>query len=159
MAEAAASVGCMLDIPEVVMGTLVLAAGTSVPDALSSIGVARGGAGDMAVANAVGSNVFDIWLGLGLPWSVFLPSRGGYEAVSTKQLWPSILILAGVLGAYYISIALNGFKLVKYHGYFYLFVYGLFVIYSVVGVWWFDVYDLKKDDDVVVAGNATNTTA
>jgi Ca2+/Na+ antiporter len=50
-----------------------------VPDALSSIGVAKGGQGDMAVANAVGSNVFDIWLGLGLPWTVFLPSRGGYE--------------------------------------------------------------------------------
>jgi sodium/potassium/calcium exchanger 5 len=30
MVDAAASVGCMLDIPEVVMGTLVLAAGTSV---------------------------------------------------------------------------------------------------------------------------------
>ena len=28
--------------------------------------------------------------------------------MSTKQLWPSILILAGVLAAYYISIALNG---------------------------------------------------
>jgi Ca2+/Na+ antiporter len=50
-----------------------------VPDALSSIGVAKGGQGDMAVANAVGSNVFDIWLGLGLPWTVFMPSRGGYE--------------------------------------------------------------------------------
>ena len=87
-----------------------------VPDALSSIGVAKGGQGDMAVANAVGSNVFDIWLGLGLPWTVFLPSRGGYEEVSTKQLWPSILILAGVLAAYYITIALNGFKLIKVGG-------------------------------------------
>jgi Ca2+/Na+ antiporter len=34
----------------------------------------------MAVANAVGSNVFDIFLGLGLPWLCILPSRGGYEA-------------------------------------------------------------------------------
>ena len=52
----------------VVMGTTVLAAGTSIPDALSSISVAKDGYADMAVANAVGSNVFDIWLGLGLPW-------------------------------------------------------------------------------------------
>ena len=53
------------------MGTLVLAAGTSVPDALASVSVARAGQGDMAVANAVGSNIFDIWLGLGLPWLAF----------------------------------------------------------------------------------------
>ena len=50
------------------MGTTVLAAGTSIPDALSSIAVAKDGLANMAVANAVGSNVFDIWLGLGLPW-------------------------------------------------------------------------------------------
>lgn len=42
----------------------------SVPlqDALSSILVARDGFGDMAVSNAIGSNVFDINLGLGLPF-------------------------------------------------------------------------------------------
>jgi hypothetical protein len=28
--------------------------------------------------------------------------------VSTTQLWPSILILAGVLAVYYFSVALNG---------------------------------------------------
>ena len=68
------------------MGTVVLAAGTSVPDALASISVARAGLGDMAVANAVGSNVFDIWLGLGLPWSVFLPFRAsGYEGEELSQ--------------------------------------------------------------------------
>ena len=45
MVDCASRVGCALDIPEVVMGTLVLAAGTSVPDALASVSVARGGAG------------------------------------------------------------------------------------------------------------------
>jgi hypothetical protein len=35
------------------MGVTVLAAGTSIPDAMSSIVVARQGMGDMAVANAV----------------------------------------------------------------------------------------------------------
>ena len=161
MVDAAANVGCILDVPEVIMGTLVLAAGTSVPDALASIGVAKNGFGDMAVANAVGSNVFDIWLGLGLPWLVILPSRGGFEEVSTRMLWPSIFILAGVLAVYYISVALNSFKLVKQHGYMYLTVYALFVVYSIVGVWRLDIYELKKDATaaVAVAVNATNVTA
>lgn len=39
-------------------------------DALSSIIVARDGFGDMAVSNAIGSNVFDINLGIGLPFVI-----------------------------------------------------------------------------------------
>ena len=53
-----------------VMGLTFLAMGTSIPDALGSIAVAKDGEGDMAVSNAVGSNVFDICLGLGLPWFI-----------------------------------------------------------------------------------------
>jgi len=52
------------------MGLTVLSAGTSVPDALSSIMVAQRGLGDMAVSNALGSNVFDILLGLGFPYFI-----------------------------------------------------------------------------------------
>ena len=60
--------GCTWNIDPTVLGITFLAIGTSVPDAIASIIVARDGHGDMAVANAVGSNVFDILLGLGLPW-------------------------------------------------------------------------------------------
>ncbi len=44
-------------------------------DALSSILVARDGYGDMAVSNAIGSNVFDIDLGLGLPFLISILIR------------------------------------------------------------------------------------
>jgi len=43
---------------------------SSFQDALSSIIVARDGFGDMAVSNAIGSNVFDINLGIGLPFVI-----------------------------------------------------------------------------------------
>ena len=43
--------GCILGVPEFLMGLTVLAAGTSVPDALSSVLVARNGQGNMAVCN------------------------------------------------------------------------------------------------------------
>ena len=56
--------GCSWRIDPVVMGVLVLAAGTSVPDLIASVIVARQGEGSMAIANAIGSNVFDILLGL-----------------------------------------------------------------------------------------------
>jgi K+-dependent Na+/Ca+ exchanger-like protein len=68
MVVLAIGVGEQLSISSSVMGLTVLSAGTSVPDALSSIMVAQRGLGDMAVSNALGSNVFDILLGLGIPY-------------------------------------------------------------------------------------------
>lgn len=62
--------GCILNIDSYVMGLVIIAVGTSIPDALSSVLVARDGYGDMAVSNAIGSNVFDINLGLGLPFLI-----------------------------------------------------------------------------------------
>lgn len=52
------------------MGLTFVAAGVSVPDALSSLAVIKEGLGDMAVSNAIGSNVFDILVCLGLPWFI-----------------------------------------------------------------------------------------
>ena len=46
-------------------------------DALSSVLVARDGYGDMAVSNAIGSNVFDINLGLGLPFIIRIAIDAG----------------------------------------------------------------------------------
>jgi Ca2+-binding EF-hand superfamily protein len=45
-------IGNTIGIPPVIMGLTVLAAGTSVPDLLSSVIVARRGAGDMAVSSS-----------------------------------------------------------------------------------------------------------
>lgn len=45
------------------MGLTILAAGTSIPDLITSVIVARKGMGDMAVSSSVGSNIFDITVG------------------------------------------------------------------------------------------------
>ena len=64
-------IGNTFGIPPVVMGLTFLAAGTSVPDLLSSVIVARMGEGDMAVSSSIGSNIFDILVGLPFPWIVY----------------------------------------------------------------------------------------
>jgi Ca2+/Na+ antiporter len=144
MVSWAARVGCIIGIPEVVMGTLVVAAGTSIPDALGSIAVAKAGEGDMAVANAVGSNVFDIWLGLGLPWLIILPSQSnGRIHIDTAQLLPSVGILFGVLIIYYFSLYWNKWRLTRRTGATFLLVYILFAAYCVFFVWLQDIYDLS----------------
>lgn len=94
MVEAARMIGCLIGIPSVVMGLTVLAAGTSVPDALASVAVARMGQADMAVSNAIGSNVFDILLGLGFPWFLGALILGEPQAVTVDPLTTVIVPIA-----------------------------------------------------------------
>jgi sodium/potassium/calcium exchanger 4 len=144
MVEWCARIGCLLKIPAIVMGTTVLAAGTSIPDALSSISVAKDGFADMAVANAVGSNVFDIWLGLGLPWLLYLSwQKPSYITVSTTELLPSSLILLGVLILYVGTVASKGFTITRQMGFMYIGFYMLYAFYNIVLVWVVDIYKLE----------------
>jgi K+-dependent Na+/Ca+ exchanger-like protein len=62
--------GEVLGIHIIVMGFTLLAAGTSIPDLVSSMAVARAGEGDMAVSSSIGSNIFDILVGLPIPWII-----------------------------------------------------------------------------------------
>lgn len=55
--------GDTVRIPPEVMGLTFLAAGTSIPDLITSVIVARKGFGDMAVSSSVGSNIFDVTVG------------------------------------------------------------------------------------------------
>lgn len=77
-------IGNTLGIPMVLMGLTILAAGTSVPDLLSSVIVARMGEGDMAVSSSIGSNIFDITVGLPLPWLIFLIYHGGTKEITVS---------------------------------------------------------------------------
>merc|ERR1719378_1187591 len=72
MVDAAHYFGIVVGIPSLFMGLVFLAAGTSIPDAFGSLAAARKGEADMAVSNALGSNIFDILCGLGLPWLISL---------------------------------------------------------------------------------------
>jgi Ca2+/Na+ antiporter len=78
-------IGNTLGIPMVLMGLTILAAGTSVPDLLSSVIVARMGEGDMAVSSSIGSNIFDITIGLPVPWLLFLLYHGGDKEITVCQ--------------------------------------------------------------------------
>lgn len=64
-------IGNTFKIPETVSGLTLLAAGTSIPELISSVLVVkRAGLVDMALCNSIGSNIFDILICLGLPWFI-----------------------------------------------------------------------------------------
>lgn len=97
-----------MDIPDSVMGLTFLAAGTSVPEAVSSIIVTNQGHGEMGISNSIGSNTFDILLCLGLPWlikALAFPAVPGNNWVSRRVgLVQSNLILRQLLN---LQVALN----------------------------------------------------
>lgn len=111
--DSSTRLGCLMKLDDEVMGLIVLAAGTSVPDAMGSIAVAREGMGDMAVANAVGSNTFDILLGLGLPWFVWSLVKGEPIKLPTVHTDFAIMVLSCCLVGYLIILIANGWRLTK----------------------------------------------
>mmetsp|Transcript_11007 Transcript_11007/g.20371 ORF Transcript_11007/g.20371 Transcript_11007/m.20371 type:complete len:157 (+) Transcript_11007:2252-2722(+) len=127
----AAKFGCIVGISPAVMGLTFIAAGTSVPDAISSIIVARQGQGDMAVANSIGSNVFDILMGLGLPW--LIASGFVYKVpsvVQTGDLWVGLGFLFGVVAFLLAALAYTGWQLGKRVGCLLIFLYVLYIIFE-----------------------------
>jgi len=92
LVESAVGIAHILNIPAVIIGLTILAAGTSVPDLMSSIIVARQGRGGMAISNAIGSNIFDILIGLGLPFAI-VTIGGKIVPVATENLNSSIILL------------------------------------------------------------------
>ncbi|NXM43219.1 NCKX1 protein, partial [Gymnorhina tibicen] len=126
-------VGETVGISEEIMGLTILAAGTSIPDLITSVIVARKGLGDMAVSSSVGSNIFDITVGLPVPWFLFSIFNGlSPVAVSSNGLFCAIVLLFLMLLFVIISISLCKWKMNKLLGLTMFALYFVFLIISVM---------------------------
>lgn len=128
LVEAAIQVSLLLNIPEAIIALTVLAVGTSVPDLISSFIVAKQGRGDMAISNAIGSNIFDILVGLGLPFMIGMLIHGGGIEVGGQNLIASSVILFVSLIAFIILLLVNRWKVNWLTG---VILLGLYVFYLV----------------------------
>ncbi|KAM6170348.1 sodium/potassium/calcium exchanger 2 isoform 2-T2 [Rhynchocyon petersi] len=125
-------VGETIGISEEIMGLTILAAGTSIPDLITSVIVARKGLGDMAVSSSVGSNIFDITVGLPLPWLLYtILHRFEPVAVSSNGLFCAIVLLFIMLLFVILSIALCKWRMNKVLGFI---MFGLYFVFLVVSV-------------------------
>ncbi|XP_035864571.1 sodium/potassium/calcium exchanger 3 [Sander lucioperca] len=123
-----------LAIPDYIMGITFLAAGTSVPDCMASLIVARQGMGDMAVSNSIGSNIFDILLGLGFPWALrtLVVDYGSSVSINNKGLVYSVVLLLASVFLTVTSVHLNHWKLDRRLGLGLLFLYAIFLLFSIL---------------------------
>ncbi|XP_050977073.1 sodium/potassium/calcium exchanger 2-like [Labeo rohita] len=126
-------VGETIGITEEIMGLTILAAGTSIPDLITSVIVARKGLGDMAVSSSVGSNIFDITVGLPFPWLLFsLLNELTPVAVSSNGLFCAIVLLFLMLLFVIISIAVCKWRMSKLLGFLMFLLYFVFLVVSVM---------------------------
>ena len=121
-----------IGIPPVIVALTILAGGTSAPDMIASIIVARQGRGEMAVANAIGSNIFDILVGLGLPWIIVLLVRDENVQVGTGDLWTSVIVLLATVVLLFIFLTTDRL-LTRREGWVLLGTYGVYVIWTWLG--------------------------
>lgn len=145
MAECLDKLGTLVGISELVMGMTVSAVGTSFPNVFASMIVAKQGLGNMACSNALGGNVFNVFMGLGFPWlcmtlfasSVTVDTNSHmyfgmtYGGTGNSVRFPVIVLIALITG-HIIILLCTGFKLYKIHAYIFITIYVGFLIWVLV---------------------------
>merc|ERR1719216_92927 len=135
-------IGECFGIPGNLLGISLLAVGSSLPDCISSVIVARQMKIDMAVANAFGSNIFDVNLCVGFAYVMgsIVAAAGGEstsidlgEGDALKAFSYLIMTAAGFLVALWGMMWISIFKLEKWIGYVLLVMYvGYLVVFSII---------------------------
>ena len=128
MMDSAIAFGCIFNIEGDLMGLTVTAAGTSMPNLFSSLIVAKQGLGNMAISNAFGSNTFNIFIALALPWlvgSILNGMDGGAYSfhVPRGNIFASCQLLGLVLVAIVGTIVASDMRLTKSLGWPYVAAY------------------------------------
>ena len=124
-------------VPPATIGLTVVAAGTSLPELVTSVIAALQNNADIAIGNVVGSNTFNILAGIGLA-SLITPNR--VQKVALKIDWPVLMLASVVMYALSYNLIID-----RLEG-------SLFVI-ALAGFLWFSVKNAKKigieaDEDI-----------
>lgn len=136
LVEACYGIGNSMGIDIYFVSVILAAAATSVPDTIISLKDAKKGNYDDAVANALGSNIFDICVCLGLPLMMFTLFTGTPIVIDVASAGnvAELRVLLLVMTFLIFMIALIGKGGNKLTGWLYLAIYGAFVTYIVARV-------------------------
>jgi len=134
LVETAIRLSLMLGIPDDFVALTVVAVGTSIPDLVSAMFVSRQGHGGMAIADALGSNIFDVLMGFGLPWLLFILITGRSLVVSTENLNGAVILLLATVAMIFLLLLLRHFKIGKTVGILLISCYGIYIIYTVLEI-------------------------
>ena len=134
LVENAISIAHILNISEAVIAVTILAVGTSIPDLLSSIGVSRQGRGGMAISNAIGSNIFDILIGLGLPFILIILIDGDSINLDVSSLNMTAWFLLSSIAVIIVLFVINKWVVGKKMGTFFILLYVAYIVWAIINV-------------------------
>jgi cation:H+ antiporter len=127
MVDSAVSIARILGLSELVIGLTIISIGTSLPEVATSLSAARKGKADIAVANVLGSNLYNILLTLGLTLII----APGVLAVSADVIKLNLPFMVAVSIAC-IPIFMAGFNLTRLDGSLFLIYYSTYLTYLVL---------------------------
>jgi len=88
--------GCLSGLTSEGVGLSLGSIGAALPNLFASVAVAKQGLGNMAISNAFGSCVFDVFIALGIPWVVqttfITPGKGYYFEAEALNLGVLMLV-------------------------------------------------------------------
>lgn len=114
-------------VSELIIGLTIIAAGTGLPEVATSVVAAFRGERDIAVGNAVGSNIFNILAVLGITGLV---TPGGVPIAPAVSNFDLPVMLAVSLLA--VPIFFSGFRIARLEGLLFLGLYIAYVVYLVL---------------------------
>jgi sodium/potassium/calcium exchanger 2 len=127
-------VSATIKVPPAVAAVTVLAAGTSIPDLISSYVVARKNEADMAVSSSIGSNIFDVTVGLPLPWLLYTITKWKpFDAIESETLAVDIIVLIVMIVAVIGTVMFMKWQMTKSMGYIMMFLYVVFLVQNLLG--------------------------
>lgn len=124
--ESAVVIADFLEIPTFIIAISMVAIGTSVPELVVSSMAAYKDESDIAVGNVLGSNVFNIFMVLGVA-ALFIPLQANIPE-SITHLWILLAVTLVMFPILYI-----GHKISRIEGVFMLGLYSVFIWYTFFG--------------------------
>lgn len=121
--ESSSSIARKFNVPPMVIGLTIVAMGTSAPEAAVSITSSIAGQNDMALANVVGSNFFNILIVLGVSCII---STLPVEKNTIKKDTPFLLFVSGLLLIFSIDLNIS-----RIEGFIFLAIFTYFLIDTV----------------------------
>lgn len=112
------------------LGFTLAAIGTSFPNVISCIAVSRQGRTPMAIANALGANIQNVFLALALPWTIQC-AFAGPVAVAEKDIIPSIMSMLVTLVLLLIVVLLARCMIGRSAGVAFLTIYVGYLVISI----------------------------
>ncbi len=134
LVSSAIEISAILGIPEIIVALTVIALGTSVPDLIASVIVAKQGRPGMAINNAVGSNIFDILIGLGLPFLLLFLFAPGGVPVDNNSLTISFALLMGSIVLLALGFLFSRWKTKSWLGWMLMLLYAGYLLYQIAAV-------------------------